>query len=75
MCQRQRNLGWISKACSRSSCKMEDHLNAFGDSYFFPSNFRHFLKYPQIIQNPLKINGINLIFLLINWGMGNVRGA
>lgn len=75
MWQRQRDLGWISKACSRSSCKMEDHLKAFGNSYFCPSNFRHFLKNPQRIQNPLKINGINLIFLLINWGIGNVRGA
>lgn len=71
MCQRQRNLGWISKACSRSSCKMEDHLKTFGDSYFCPSNFKHFLKNPQIIKNALKINGINLIFLLINgaWGI------
>ena len=54
---------------------MEDHLKTFGDSYFCPSNFKHFKKNPQIIKNPLKISGINLIFLLINGGMGNVRGA
>ena len=75
MCQRQRNLEWISKACSRSSCKMKDNLKASGDSCFCPSNFRHLKKNHQIIQNPLKINGINLILILINWGIGNVKGA